>query len=355
MSFPKKALFPNSPFSFLTRIGEWCTWMFLMESISEETILQSKVPFNSAGKSLLDYLSHRFRYQARESWAGLIREGKVTVNGKKAEPALRLQKGDRVAYSVILQEPPVDRKILILHEEESFLVAFKPGQLPSHADGNFIRNTFIYLITQMLRNKGWKGDIRLVHRLDRETSGLMVVAKNRSAHSDLVRQFEQGLVKKEYMAVAKGRIQEETFEVNRAIGRDPESQISIRQKAVPPGTPFSKPSLTLFEKLKVLKDATLLKCIPKTGRTNQIRVHLDSIGHPILGDKLYGRTDGEYLEFIRHVKAGGDPAFPGHSEVPRHLLHASKLAFAHPETGTLLEFEAPLPPDMKGYIQTNSI
>ncbi|HJT25213.1 MAG TPA: RluA family pseudouridine synthase, partial [bacterium] len=273
----------------------------------------------------------------------------------KADPALLLKKGDLVAYSVVLNEPPVDRNIQILHEEDSFLVAVKPGQLPSHADGNFIKNTFIYLITQMLRDKGWKGDVRLVHRLDRETSGLMVVAKTRESHLNLVRQFEQGLVSKEYLAVAKGQTREETFEVNGAIGRDPESQVSVRQKVVPEGTPFSKPSATVFEKLKDLKEATLLRCLPKTGRTNQIRVHLDSVGHPIVGDKLYGRTDEEFLEYVKYVKAGGDPAWPGHLESSRHLLHAGKLAFSHPTTGQKVEFTAEMPADMQNFIKSNSV
>jgi RluA family pseudouridine synthase len=319
----------------------------------EETLLQSKVPQNLAGHSLLDYLSNRFRYQARESWEALIRSGKVTVDGKKVDPGLFLKKGDRVAYSVVLKEPPVDRNILIILEEDSFLVAIKPGQLPSHADGNFIKNTFIFLITERLRNSGWTGDVRLAHRLDRETSGLMVVAKNKEAHLNLVRQFEQGLVEKEYWAIVKGGVEKEKFEVNEAIGKDPASVISVRQKVVPEGTPFSKPSRTHFEKMENLKGFTLVRCLPKTGRTNQIRVHLDSVGHPIVGDKLYGRTDGEFLEFIRHVKAGGDPAWTGHMEVPRHLLHAAKLAFAHPVTGNRVTFEAEMPLDMRDFIEKN--
>ena len=319
----------------------------------DETVLQSKVPQHQAGKTLSDYLSNRFRYQTREAWDKLIIAGKVTLNRKPALPLQPLQKGDLVSYSVILKEPPVDKNIQILHEEESFLVASKPGQLPSHADGNFIKNTFIYLITETLRDKGWKGDVRLVHRLDRETSGLMVVAKTREAHLNLTRQFEAGSVEKEYLAVARGQISGGKFEVNGAIGRDSASQISVRQKVVPESTPFSKPSLTYFEKIQDLKDATLLRCVPKTGRTNQIRVHLDSTDHPIIGDKLYGRTDEQFLAFISHVKAGGDPAYPGQMEVPRHLLHAGKLTFDHPTTGKPVTFESTLPPDMRGYIETH--
>jgi len=317
----------------------------------DETILQSKVPSHQSGKTLLDYLSGRFRYQTKESWNLLITQGKVTVNERTVPPQQIVQKGDRVAYRVVLKEPPVDRNIQILHEEEAFLVAVKPGQLPSHADGNFIKNTFIYLITERLRDKGWKGDVRLVHRLDRETSGLMVVAKNREAHLKLTRQFESGSAAKEYLAVAKGIVSGGKFEVNGAIGRDAASQISVRQKVVPEGTPLSKPSLTYFEKTQNLKEASLLRCIPKTGRTNQIRVHLDSIGHSLVGDKLYGRTDEEFLAFIRHVKAGGDPAFQGEMEVSRHLLHASKLSFDHPESGSRMTFESPLPKDIQEFIK----
>jgi RluA family pseudouridine synthase len=339
LAYLKIALFPVIP--------------TLKDDMPEETILQSKVPQNLAGHSLLDYLCDRFRYQSRENWEALIHSGKVTVDGKKAGPELFLQKGDRVAYSVVLQEPPVDRNIQIIFEEDSFLVATKPGQLPSHADGNFIKNTFIYLITEQLRNKGWRGDVRLAHRLDRETSGLMVVAKNKEAHLTLVRQFERGLVEKEYWAVVKGGVEKEKFEVDGAIGRDPASGISVRQKVVPEGMPFSKASLTHFEKMENLRGFTLVRCLPKTGRTNQIRVHLDSVGHPIVGDKLYGRTDAEFLEFIHHVKAGGDPAWTGRTETPRHLLHAAKLAFAHPVTGNRVTFEAEMPLDMRDFIEKN--
>ena len=321
----------------------------------EETQLRSRITAQQAGTTLSDFLSTRFRYQTAEAWEKLILEGKVTINEKKTDPGQALQKGDWVAYSVVLNEPPVDKNIAILHEEESFLVASKSGSLPSHADGNFIKNTFIYLIGETLEQKGWKGEPRLVHRLDRETSGLIVVAKNKESHRKLVDQFEKGTVEKEYLAVARGKVEKSAFEVQGAIGKDPSSQISVRHKVVPDGTPFSKPSLTHFEKLENLKDSTLLKCIPKTGRTNQIRVHLDSVGHPIVGDKLYGRTDEEFLEFVHHVKAGGDPAFGGKFGPARHLLHASRLAFIHPITGTKVTFEAPVPEDLAQYLTSHRL
>jgi len=319
----------------------------------EETELRSKIAGQQAGKSLLDFLSGRFRYQTKEAWEKLVLEGKVTVNGARTGPDHPLQKGDWVAYSVVLNEPAVDKGIQIVHEEDSFLVADKPGQLPSHADGNFIKNTFIYLINERLKGGGWKGEAHLAHRLDRETSGLMVVAKDRQSHRRLADQFEKGAVEKEYLAIARGKMEKDSFEVQGAIGKDPDSQVSIRHKVLPEGTAFSKPSWTHFEKLQDLRDSTLLRCVPKTGRTNQIRVHLDSVGHPLVGDKLYGRSDGEFLEFVHHVKAGGDSAFGGKLGAARHLLHASKLAFQHPVTGQKVVFESKMPADFQTFIDSH--
>jgi 23S rRNA pseudouridine1911/1915/1917 synthase len=178
----------------------------------------------------------------------------------------------------------------------------------------------------------------------------MVVAKEKTAHANLMRQFEAGTVKKEYLAVVKGRVEQEKFEVSGFLGRDPNSRISVRHALVPAGTGHARDSLTRFERVRELDGATLLRCLPETGRTNQIRVHLASVGHPVVGDKLYGRTDEEFLEFIRYVKAGGDPAYPGHAEVPRHLLHAFRLSFDHPVTGERVTFQAEMPGDMRGYI-----
>jgi RluA family pseudouridine synthase len=323
--------------------------------MTEETQLRSKVPANLSSMALVDYLSARFRYQTIEVWRELVLTGKVTVNERSATPETLLKKGDLVAYSVILREPPVDRNIRIVHEEETFLVASKPGQLPSHADGNFIKNTFIFILNELVHAKGWKGELKLVHRLDRETSGVMVVAKEKTALQNLVQQFEKGSVEKGYEAVVKGEVEKDEFEVDGPIGRDETSEISVRQKIVPEGTPFSKSALTLFEKIGTLQGYTHLRCLPKTGRTNQIRVHLDSIGHPVVGDKLYGRTDAEFLAFIRHVKAGGDPAWKGVLESDRQLLHAAKLSFAHPITGQKVAFQAPLPDDMRNFIKTQSL
>ena len=322
------------------------------EDNTTESVLQSKVPQKYSGTRLVDYLAIRFPYQSRENWERKIVAGEVLVNEAPAAPDKVLSHGERVAYTVILNEPMVDRNVFLIHEEESFLVAHKPGQLPSHADGNFIKNTFVFILNEMMTAKGNTRPLRLVHRLDRETSGIMVVARNKIAHTNLMRQFEEGSVQKEYLAIVKGKVEKNQFEVSGWLGRDPNSSVTIRHALLPEGSQDARKSLTLFEKVRELSNATLLKCLPKTGRTNQIRVHLAHIGHPVVGDKLYGKTDAEFLEFIHHVKAGGNPAFYGHAESPRQLLHAGKLTFNHPATGERVSFSDPIPDDMQKYMDS---
>ncbi|HRT76435.1 MAG TPA: RluA family pseudouridine synthase [Spirochaetota bacterium] len=318
----------------------------------EKTTLSSRITSNDDGISLVDFLCSRFKYHDRDRWTGIILEGSVTVNGAAAKPERVLKKNDVVSYAVELREPPVDTGITILHEEDSFLVAGKPGNLPSHADGNFIKNTFIYILRRRMGDAGYNGPVKLVHRLDRETSGIMVVGKTDSAHRVLVKQFEEGTVEKEYRAVVRGTVADDAFEVGGAIGPDGGSAVSIRRKVVPEGTPGSRPAFTRFEVIERYAGATLLRCLPATGRTNQIRVHLDHAGHPLAGDKLYGRSDEQFLEFVRRARRGIFEPLPW-MEAPRHLLHAYRLGFRHPVTGERVSFECPMPDDMKLFIDKN--
>ncbi|MGH7739364.1 MAG: RluA family pseudouridine synthase [bacterium] len=317
--------------------------------MTEKTNLQSKIHSASAGHLLLDYVSQRFRYQTRDHWQEMIEEGYLTLNGKKANPETILRSGDLVSYQTVLNEPEVDKNIQIIHDEKSFLIADKPGWLPSHSDGNFIKNTFIYLIREKLKAQGWGGQAHLVHRLDRETSGLMVVAKSREAARSLARQFETGQVKKTYSAIVQGVVTHDFFEVDGSIGPDPQSQISVRRALQPEGEPGGQRAFTQFEVLRRMAGSTLVLCKPQTGRTGQIRVHLASQGHPLVHDKLYGRTDEEFLEFVRQSKAGWSDENGGRP--PRHFLHAGRLELLHPLTGQALEFESNWPDDMRAFLE----
>ncbi|MFH0975390.1 MAG: RluA family pseudouridine synthase [Spirochaetota bacterium] len=316
----------------------------------EPTTLSSVINKNNAGARLIDFLSSRFRYHTIEKWEEIINAQDVKVNGSASLPDYILKNKDIVSYTVILNEPPVDSNIKIIHNEDSFLVAFKPGNLPSHADGNFIKHTFSYLIKKMMSDKGYDGYLKLAHRLDRETSGLLVVAKSKDANRALARQFEAHAVEKEYIAIVRGSIQDASFEADGAIAPDPESSVSIRKRVVPAGTPNAQASLTRFEVIERLTDYTVVRCLPATGRTNQIRVHLAHIGHPLAGDKLYGRSDAEFLEFVRAARRGSFEMLPW-MDAPRHMLHASSIAFKHPVTGERVQFLCPVPEDMMEFIR----
>ena len=272
------------------------------------------------------------------------------MNHAHASPDRTLVRNDIVSYTVVLREPPVDGAIRILYEEETFLVADKPGNLPSHADGNFIKNTFIFILREILADRDYRGPVKLVHRLDRETSGLMVVAKSDAGHRALVRQFEEGSVEKEYLAVARGVIAPPAFQVSGAIAPDPASSISIRKRVVSDGSPGGRPALTCFEVIERLASSTLVRCLPATGRTNQIRIHLAHAGHPLVGDKLYGRSDEQFLEFVRKARSGDFAPLPW-METPRHLLHSARLAFNHPVTGERMPFTSSMPEDMNRYLE----
>jgi RluA family pseudouridine synthase len=315
--------------------------------MATETILQSKVAPAYHGQTLLDYLCGRFAYQSRETWEALIRKGKVRVNGQKSAPQQPVHKGNLVSYAAALQEPEVDPDIQVLHEEDAFLVASKSGNLPCHADGQFITHTFVHILKEKKKTEGYEGFLGLIHRLDRETSGILVVAKTQETLSKLSGAFEHGEVEKQYLAWVRGIVGSEAFERNDPIGRDPESTVSIRRKALSQGAPDSLPARTKFEVVERRDDRTLVRCLPLTGRTHQIRVHLEAAGFPVIGDKLYGRTDKEYVEFVNKSKENLPVDWTPIFGAQRQLLHAHRLGFKHPVTGQMATFEAPIPEDMK--------
>jgi 23S rRNA pseudouridine1911/1915/1917 synthase len=322
--------------------------------VSEETVLQSRVPPQAQGLRLCEWLAGRFRYHDESEWRALIAQGRVQHNGAAAMPDALLQRGDLVAYRPMHEEPRANAAIDILHDEGSFAVVFKPAHLVSHADGAFVKNTFFRFLEQRYAERGEHPRLSLAHRLDRETSGLLLVAKTLAASRSLQRQFTAGQVAKEYLAVVHGVVAEDAFAIDGPIGRDPQSRISIRRAVLPAGTAGAQPARTEITVLQRLREFTLVRAVPRTGRTHQIRVHLEHRGHPIVGDKLYGRSDDDYLEWVHHVKGGGDASWNGRLGADRQLLHAGALAFAHPETGAPLRFEAPMPEDMRAFLGRNA-
>jgi 23S rRNA pseudouridine1911/1915/1917 synthase len=317
---------------------------------ADETVLHSRVPPAGAGLRLVDWLERRFRYLDRDGWQREIAAGRVQLDGRAAEPGRLLRTGDLVAYRPPHEEPRADTAIEILHDDADIAVVFKPAHLVAHADGAFVRNTFFRVLERHYRERGERPRLQLAHRLDRETSGLLVVAKNPAASRALQRQFEAGTVHKEYLAVVHGVVGPDQLDLDGAIGRDAQSAVSIRRAVVARDAAGARPARTLVRVERRFAAHTLVRALPETGRTHQIRVHLAHAGHPVVGDKLYGRTDDEYLEYVRFVKAGGDPAWDGRLPSGRQLLHAGVLAFAHPTSGAALRLAAPQPPDMAAFV-----
>jgi 23S rRNA pseudouridine1911/1915/1917 synthase len=265
-----------------------------------------------------------------------IRGGRVEVNGDGTpKPAMKLVKGDLVR--VTLPPPPADAPPLVAQElplavvwEDAHLLALdKPPGLVVHPTWGHRDGTLLNGL--LWRARDWDAERerpRLVHRLDKDTSGLLLVTKTRAAHAGLARAFQRRQVRKEYLAVVRGSPSADHGRIALAISRD-----AADPKRRVAGAADGRPALTSWEVVAEGAGAgervALLRCRPETGRTHQIRVHLAAIGCPIVGDPLYGPADALH---------------------PRQALHAARLAFAHPVTGAPVALEVPLPVDLRGLL-----
>lgn len=294
--------------------------------------LESRVPDRLAGRSLLDYLCERFPYRDRRGWAAAIENGTITRNGRPSALDDRVATGDAIAFLDPDPEPPVPSDIERVHEDQDLLVIDKPAGLPCHADGAFRRNT---LVARLEPAQGPKP--RLVHRLDRETSGVIVLAKTRRAAQALTAQFAAGTVEKTYLAAVHGMPSWTETVCEGAIGRRPGSEIAIRRAVLENGAQGAQPARTELRCVRALdRDLALVEARPRTGRAHQIRVHLEHLGHPIHGDKLYGRSDRDFIAWVHAVKNGAPPG-------PPHQLHAQALSLDHPRSGARMEFTSDRP------------
>jgi RluA family pseudouridine synthase len=304
------------------------------------------------GWKLREFLAHRFRYHPAAIWDQRIAAGAVRVNGVCAGPSTLVGSGDRIEYVLVHAEPAVDFRCEIPHDDDDCLAVSKSGNLPVHAGGRYIANTLIAHLRASYGN-----GLCLAHRLDRETSGIVLLAKHKGAAIHFEREFHAGRAEKKYLAVMRGTFSSE-FVVEAPIGRIPKEELAPRWGIVP--APIGKPARTLFRALATgeaqapaLKDAahsaaigripvTLAQVLPESGRTNQIRIHAAHAGHPILGDKVYGVPRELAQSFFRE---GETPQLLAAAGAFRHLLHASSLSIAHPKQGKI-ELFAPPPPDL---------
>jgi 23S rRNA pseudouridine1911/1915/1917 synthase len=273
------------------------------------------------------YVCGHFPELSRARAQKLIADGHITVNGQSAKPGLKLNTGDRLEIAL----PPAPSEQLvpesiplnILYEDDDLLVVDKPAGLTVHPAPGHTSHTLVNALLAHLPHLAGVGDsLRpgIVHRLDKDTSGLMLVAKNTKAQADLIGQFKSHAVSKAYLALVRGHLTPENGIIEADIGRDPRH----RQKMAV--VEDGREARTDYQVIKYIRDYTLVEVRPETGRTHQIRVHLSAIGFPVVGDKIYG------------VKS---------PLVPRQFLHASRLGFSLPSTGEYIEFKSGLPADLE--------
>jgi RluA family pseudouridine synthase len=299
---------------------------------------QARVAPEHEGTRLDRYLAGRFAYRSRNQWGRLIREGRIRVNQRQARPSRPLRAGDRIDYVPRpREEPPVDDRLELLHLDEAVLAVAKSGNLPVHPSGRYFRHTLIHLLLD--RHPEW-GRLHVIHRLDRETSGVVLFGRSRGDAGRVAAQFRQRRVLKRYLALVSGRPERDDFEIDLALGPAPGCTVRRAVGVVPDGVP----ARTRVRVLHRGDDWAWIEARPLTGRLHQIRVHLRAAGLPVVGDKVYGPDERLFLKFV-----AGEPFAPEERRalgLPRQALHAYRITVAHPRLGTPLTVTAPIPPDL---------
>lgn len=290
-----------------------------------------------AGERLDAWLARTVPEHSRARWQQLIRAGGVRVNGVARKPNHRLAAGDRVEFDAPPPPAPIALTpeaipLSVLYEDADVLVINKPPGLVVHPAVGHERGTLVNALLHHCADlDGIGGEQRpgIVHRLDQDTSGVMVVAKNETAMRRVGNQFRNREVRKEYQALVWGCPEPPQGRIETRIGRS-----SGNRKKMSARAPGGRPAVTHYRTVEDYGPVSLLAVRIETGRTHQIRVHMAYIGHPVVGDAMYGR--------------GRRDPLPAPAE--RQMLHAATLAFTHPTTGDRLEFVAPLPDDMRRLI-----
>jgi 23S rRNA pseudouridine1911/1915/1917 synthase len=282
------------------------------------------------------YLAKQFPFLTRAGWQKRLRAGRLLVNTRVVKPASRLKAGDELHfYHPPAVEPEVDKGIAVLWQEGPVMAVYKPGNLPMHENGAYRKNTFTELVNQKI-GKEWSA----VHRLDRETSGIVLCAATHEARSYLGKAWMNHLVKKEYLALVRGVPRVRAWRVEGNIGDQSASQIRIKKWVTEDGLS----ALTDFECVESKEHHSLLRARPLTGRTNQIRIHAAYSKHVLLGDKLYHPDEAVFLEY--YEKGETTPWIVSQTGFKRCCLHAAALEFVHPESLATIRVETPLPEDL---------
>lgn len=298
-------------------------------------IFRSRVPHQSSGLSLVEYLARRFTYHSPAQWHGLVSAGRLAVNGQPVAADVAVAAGDEVAYTPEpFDEPEADLSFDVVFEDEWFLAIDKPGNLLVHRAGRSFTNNLVYQIRAGSRTAAFP-NAAAVNRLDRETSGLVIIAKESSQCGAFAAALRSAQAHKEYLAVVHAGHGLRQGEINAPIGPDPSASMQYRHAVLEQG---GKQALTLVLQVRPLGDRfALARLEPVTGRTHQLRLHCAHVGCPIVGDRLYG-IDGEAKRDCAGL-------------IGRQALHCAGMRFSHPFITRPVALSAPLPDDLTALLK----
>ncbi|MDO9464253.1 MAG: RluA family pseudouridine synthase [bacterium] len=295
----------------------------------------------NVGERLDKFLANKLDMVSRSFIQNLIIANHALVNEKKTKPGYFLKIGDNILITIPelqdnaeLKLKPENMALDILYEDDNIIVINKPAGIIVHPAQGVVSGTVVnFLLYHCKTLSDLNGPMRpgIVHRLDKDTSGVLIAAKNNSAHANLAEQFKNRKVKKTYMAVVRGVIPQDEGEIDRPIGRCVSHRTKMAIAYI-----GGKRALTKFKVIERYHQNTLINAYPTTGRTHQIRVHMAYLGYPIVGDKIYGESKGLVSKLD--------------SLIDRQALHAYRISFSHPASNKDVEFIAPLADDIKKLI-----
>jgi len=306
------------------------------------------------GADLLAFLSARLIYESKRRLRHLISQGAIRLNGRAASPLSEVREGDQVVIPADLNISPPSAavgaalRVEVLYEDGEHIVINKPAGypvLPARDGGQrLLYDSLVWMLNRDIPAGGPYLRPHLVHRLDRQTSGVLIVAKNMESSRSLGRQFERGGVQKRYVAIVEGRLPRDEIRVEIPLSEAPSSVLRMR-----PDQKAGKRALSLVKLKERFRHFSLVEVLPLTGRQHQIRVHLAAIGYPLAVDFLYGRRDRltesdlKAIVGARRIRAAG-------ALLERCPLHAAAIAYRHPVSSEPMRMEAPLPEDMKEFL-----
>ena len=296
------------------------------------------------------YLASRLPDYSRTFLQKLVKEGAVLVNGRTVKSSYDIQKGDFISVRVpVLEESkivPEDIPIDIVYEDDYLMLINKPYDMVVHPAGRHHCGTVVNALAFHCQNLSQvNGPLKagIVHRLDRDTSGIMLTIKSDAVHSHIAMQFEKRSVKKEYLAVVEGELMLDSDEISLPIARHiiDSQKMAVRHD-------IGKEAVSIYEVIERFRGYTFVKIMPKTGRTHQIRVHMRAIGHPVVADFMYSSQESCYLsDLLQKEREEGELPI-----IDRQALHAHRIEFFHPIHNKKMEFEVDLPDDISALVKT---